>query len=41
VGCGGEIPASFAVEEAHDTFDHGYVGTPCAVGEERADEVWA
>jgi hypothetical protein len=41
MGCGGEIPASFAVEEAHDAFDHGYVSTLCAVGEERADEVWA
>src|ERR687894_2967532 len=41
VGCGGEIPASFAIEEAHDAFDHGYVSTPRAVGEERADEVWA
>src|ERR671910_297145 len=39
VGCGGEIPASLAVEEAHDAFDYGYVSTLCTVGEERADEV--
>jgi hypothetical protein len=37
VGCGGEIPASFAIEEAHDAFDHRYISTPCAVGEERAN----
>src|ERR671910_1958283 len=41
VGCGGEIPASLAVEEAHDAFDYGYVSTLCTVGEERADEVGA
>jgi hypothetical protein len=41
VGSGGEIPASFAIEEAHYAFDHCYVSPPCAVGEERADEVWA
>ena len=41
VGRGGEIPASFSVEEAHDAFDHGYVGTLRAVGEERADQLRA
>ena len=34
-------PPPSAVEEAHDAFDHGYVGTLRAVGEERADKVRA
>ncbi len=34
-------PPPLAVEEAHDAFDHGYVGTLRAVGEERADKLRA
>ena len=41
MGCGGETPASFAIEEAHDAFDHGYVSISCAVGEERANEIFS